>query len=630
MAARAISYLRFSTPEQSLGDSERRQMELAEKYCHEHGLTLAPEDDLRDLGLSAYRGLHRKEGAFADLLAAIRAGAIPRGTVLIVEAWDRMSREVPMRALHQMTEIILAGVRIVTLRDSAEHDEASISREPYRLFHSLSLMIAAHADSQLKSERVGKAWDNKRNRAAEGNHILTRIRPAWVDIVDGKLVANGERSAIVKRIFREVASGMGCYSVAKRLQREGVPPLSGNKKSNGWNKSRILAIVRSDAPLGVLHTHTRGEDGKTRVSGAKIEGYYPIIVEQTQANEARRSIDSRHFGGRGAGRKGKVLSNLLTGIARCGECGGTMYLAHRSPERGKGGWLRCTNASRSNKCTNNTGIAYKPLEESLLREVQVIQSIQVLLPKSDPTQALTERLAEKEAEYKRTDDTITALSTAFGTNPLKAISDQIMQRSQHRDTIEQEITELRERLEQIRHEATKPDLFLEREQVIAQMMSVSPRERYEARSRVARAFRDTIQTMNCHANKDINLTFVPSKNVLVDEFIERDMPDTMLIRDELSIEQPEPEYYPPRAKRAKQVARGQFFAPTKTVESMVSLVVKYTSTFGVDLAPKFLMTVGSHEAIDVTGLEPAEIARALHDPVQLIGRGVRRRTPDRP
>ena len=62
----------------------------------------------------------------------------------------------------------------------------------------------------------------------------------------------------------------------------------------------------------------------------------------------------------------------------CGECGGSMYLAHRSPERNKAGWLRCTNASRSNKCTNHTGIAYQPLEESLLREVQIIQSIKVM------------------------------------------------------------------------------------------------------------------------------------------------------------------------------------------------------------------------------------------------------------
>ena len=91
MSTRAISYLRYSTPEQSLGDSERRQVELAERYCREHDLTLAPSDVLKDLGLSAYRGTHRKEGAFASFLAAVQKGAVPRGTVLIVETWDKLS-----------------------------------------------------------------------------------------------------------------------------------------------------------------------------------------------------------------------------------------------------------------------------------------------------------------------------------------------------------------------------------------------------------------------------------------------------------------------------------------------------------------------------------------------------------
>ncbi len=87
---RAISYIRFSTPEQALGNSEERQVEKAEEYCAAHGLTLAKEDVLRDLGLSAYR--RRTDGAFTGFLEAVNAGKLPAGTVLIVEAWDRLWR----------------------------------------------------------------------------------------------------------------------------------------------------------------------------------------------------------------------------------------------------------------------------------------------------------------------------------------------------------------------------------------------------------------------------------------------------------------------------------------------------------------------------------------------------------
>jgi DNA invertase Pin-like site-specific DNA recombinase len=64
-----ISYIRFSTLDQAKGDSERRQLAKAEKWCRGHGLTLAPENVLRDLGFSAFRGAHAQEGAFANFLA---------------------------------------------------------------------------------------------------------------------------------------------------------------------------------------------------------------------------------------------------------------------------------------------------------------------------------------------------------------------------------------------------------------------------------------------------------------------------------------------------------------------------------------------------------------------------------
>ncbi len=52
----AYSYVRFSTPEQSKGDSLRRQEEKAEAYCQRHGWAMDRTLTLRDLGVSAFRG----------------------------------------------------------------------------------------------------------------------------------------------------------------------------------------------------------------------------------------------------------------------------------------------------------------------------------------------------------------------------------------------------------------------------------------------------------------------------------------------------------------------------------------------------------------------------------------------
>jgi len=45
----AYSYIRFSTPDQMQGDSERRQLALAQAYCKKKGLELDDRLTLRDL-----------------------------------------------------------------------------------------------------------------------------------------------------------------------------------------------------------------------------------------------------------------------------------------------------------------------------------------------------------------------------------------------------------------------------------------------------------------------------------------------------------------------------------------------------------------------------------------------------
>lgn len=54
---KAYSYIRFSTPTQSRGDSLRRQSKGALRWCEERGISA--DDTLRDEGVSAWTGTHR-------------------------------------------------------------------------------------------------------------------------------------------------------------------------------------------------------------------------------------------------------------------------------------------------------------------------------------------------------------------------------------------------------------------------------------------------------------------------------------------------------------------------------------------------------------------------------------------
>src|SRR5918911_1432649 len=92
----AYSYIRFSTPEQRKGDSLRRQTEAAADWCRRNNVHLDTTTTLHDLGKSAYTGEHRKNPdrhALAAFLKLVEAGKVPRGSYLLIENLDRLSRE---------------------------------------------------------------------------------------------------------------------------------------------------------------------------------------------------------------------------------------------------------------------------------------------------------------------------------------------------------------------------------------------------------------------------------------------------------------------------------------------------------------------------------------------------------
>jgi DNA invertase Pin-like site-specific DNA recombinase len=119
----AISYIRFSTPKQALGDSMRRQLERTQEYCTRHGLTL--DQTLTDAGVSALKGRHVKKGELGKFLAAVEAGLVPRGRRFLMDHLDRFSRQNPRIALTYLLNVINAGVRVVTMFNEKEYSDTS-------------------------------------------------------------------------------------------------------------------------------------------------------------------------------------------------------------------------------------------------------------------------------------------------------------------------------------------------------------------------------------------------------------------------------------------------------------------------------------------------------------------------
>jgi DNA invertase Pin-like site-specific DNA recombinase len=95
---RACSYTRFSTLEQTHGDSYRRRIEAAQSYADNNGLQLDTTLYI-DRGVSALKGKNATEGALSAFLDAIDNGNVVIGSTLEIEHLDRLSRGHVLRAL---------------------------------------------------------------------------------------------------------------------------------------------------------------------------------------------------------------------------------------------------------------------------------------------------------------------------------------------------------------------------------------------------------------------------------------------------------------------------------------------------------------------------------------------------
>jgi DNA invertase Pin-like site-specific DNA recombinase len=275
------SYTRFSSAAQAEGDSYRRQMEKTVEFCQRHDLHLN-ETRYADLGVSGWTGENIEKGALGDFIAALAAGKIPKGSVLIVENWDRFSRLKPMDAYTKLGDIIKAGVDVVTLEDGKFHTAENYN-EFTTLITSLVIMERANEESTRKSRLVRAACEQKRKLVLAGKGIINGNCPPWLKVNAEKtgFEVRPERVAIVHRIIRQIKEGKGKREIARILDAEKVPTWGSDKKYKNkewarvWRENYILEMVKSRALVGELKLQRRKRD-----EGEVVPNYYPAVIDE--------------------------------------------------------------------------------------------------------------------------------------------------------------------------------------------------------------------------------------------------------------------------------------------------------------------------------------------------------------
>ena len=319
---RAYSYIRFSSLRQADGDSLRRQMALARAYADEHGLELDDKFTYKDLGVSAYDRSNLERGALGLFLKAVEDGKVPKGSILLVEAFDRLTRSPPLVAVNLLSDIVRAGITIITLRDRKTYTEESLNASLADLMMSVVLMMAAHEEVKHRAARVRDYYQARRDKQLP---VVGATAPGWLRKMPNEagweLIP--EKAESVRKVFDLALSGLGSVAITRHANTEAwIVPSRGH---SGWHHSNILKLLKNRAVLGEYQPMTI-TNGKLVPLGDPRPGYFPKLIDEDIFLRVQAIISRRTFG---TGKRGVTYCNIFRGLLRCGACGATLTL-HKS------------------------------------------------------------------------------------------------------------------------------------------------------------------------------------------------------------------------------------------------------------------------------------------------------------
>lgn len=379
----AVVYCRISSHGQEDGHGMPRQEEEGRRIASSYGHS-NPEV-IKDNGFSAYSGENLTAGEFGRFLSRLEHLEAPG--VLIVESLDRISRAEPIQAVMTFTTIVNQGWTIHCWIGGRIFNRERLSSNPFLFFEVVMEHQRSNSESKLKHVRNSLVWSSKRDRARTGDRSvpLTRRAPLWLKWIEadphtgrpGHWQENAERVTIIRRIFRDLLSGMGRDTIARGLNLDGLRPWGHGRLWHGGTVHKITVDRRLLGEM-TMHSYVVQQETKPHLKGPTrkktrsaigdpILDYFPQIISHEEFRRAEEESKRRAPTkvANPGGKAGTKFTNLFRKMSFCFCCG--------SPMRRKGGdghtrgvaKYYCTGIKLLN-CKNKTGHNYDMIEKGIL------------------------------------------------------------------------------------------------------------------------------------------------------------------------------------------------------------------------------------------------------------------------
>jgi site-specific DNA recombinase len=378
---RIAIYARYSSEHQ-----QERSIDDQVRLCRERACAMGG-DVVGIYADYAVSGAHLKSRPEASRL--LKEAQESRFDVVISEALDRLSRDQEdVAGLYK--RLCFANVKLITLSEG-EVDELHVG-----LKGTMNALFLRDLAAKIKRGQSGRiATGLSAGGLSYGYRVVKKLDERG-EPMRGLREIDEVQADVIRRIFREYASGHSARTIAAGLNRDGIPSPFGQHWAastiNG-NLKRHSGLLYNEAFVGFLvfnrvamikdpETGKRVSRPNPREQWQVVEAAHLRIVsdEIWDAVQARKRI----YGGKRTHERRRPR-HMFSGLVRCGACGGSYTIKNRDQ-------LACSAHREKGTCDNNRTIRVAELERRVLEGIER----RLLAP-----EAIAEFLREYQAEQRR-------------------------------------------------------------------------------------------------------------------------------------------------------------------------------------------------------------------------------------
>lgn len=342
----AVCYSRFSSINQN-SESIEAQLRAIQEYANREGIEI-----IKAYIDEAESATSDKRPNFQKMIAELKQ---TKPDYVLTHKMDRFARNRYDSAIYKR-EIQRAGAKYIAVDQPITDSPEGI------ILESMLEGMAEYYSANLSRE----VSEKMKEYARKAKH-LGGIPPLGYDVdMDKHYIINESEAEAVRLIFRMFIQGISYGKIIAELNNRGYR----TKKGAAFGKNSIHDILRNEKYAGVyiFNRATSKNLGKRNTHASKpdneqirIEGAIPAIISVDDYKKAQQILTTRKH----SPRQNPDSPYILTGVIKCGHCGGAM-----TGKNNNGRYYICSRSRRTGECENKKQYKADTIERDVIKAIE--------------------------------------------------------------------------------------------------------------------------------------------------------------------------------------------------------------------------------------------------------------------